>query len=80
MAASTWLFILGAFFIVVSTGFLIWGFKESRDLEEGLSQRYDLREFLERTPDSPQPGALKAGGIIGLAIGVIMLVGAFIAM
>jgi hypothetical protein len=80
MAVSTWLFILSAFFIVVSAGFLLWGFKEARDLEEGLAQRYDLREFIERTPDSPQPGALKTGGVIGLAIGVVMLVGAFIAM
>jgi hypothetical protein len=80
MTVSTWLFILSAFFIFVSLGFLLWGFKEARDLEEGLSRRYDLREFIERTPDSPQPGALKIGGVIGLAIGVVMLVGAFIAM
>ena len=79
MSSATWLFILGGIFIFVGAGFLLWGRKEARDLEEGLASRYDLREFVEHTPESPQPGALITGGIIGLVLGLgLIIVGFFL--
>jgi hypothetical protein len=78
MSGSTWSFVLGGFFILLGIGFLLWGRKEGRQLDEGLSQRYDLREFVEHTPERPEPGALTIGGIIGLVLGVSLVIAGFI--
>jgi hypothetical protein len=78
MTAAAWSFTLGGFFILLGAGFVLWGRREARQLEEALSQRLDLREFMEHTPESPQPGALVSGGAISLALGVILVVAGFI--
>jgi hypothetical protein len=72
------LFILGGFFILLGIGFLLWGRKEVCDLDEGLASHYDLREFMEHTPERPEPGALTTGGIIGLALGAGLVIAGFI--
>jgi hypothetical protein len=74
MSNTVWLFIIGGFFILLGVGFLVWGRKEGTDLEEGLASHYDLREFVEHTPERPEPGALTIGGFIGLALGVGLVV------
>ena len=77
MSNATWSFILGGFFILLGVGLLLWGRKEARDLEEGLASRYDLREFVEHTPERPEPGALATGGVIGLVLGVALVIAGF---
>jgi hypothetical protein len=77
MSNATWSFVLGAFFIFLGIGFFLWGRKETSDYEAGLASRYDLRELMEHTPERPEPGALKIGGIIGLALGVGLVVAGF---
>ena len=74
MSTQAWSIVLGAFFIIVSVGLYFWGHKESHDYEESLSNRYDLREFIEHTPERPEPGALKIGGIIGMVLGIGLVV------
>jgi len=78
MSDAAVLFIIGGCFILLGTGFFFWGRKEQRDYEEGLAGRYDLREFVEHTPERPEPGALKTGGVIGAVIGIVLLVIGFI--
>jgi len=78
MSNAAWLLIIGGFFILVGAAFFLWGRKEAREYEEGLASRYDLREFVEHTPERPEPGALKTGGIIGVALGVVLLIAGFI--
>ena len=73
MSSAAWSFTLGGLFLALGTGFIIWGRKEAKDLEEALAQQRDLREFIEHTPESPQPGALVIGGIISVVIGIGML-------
>jgi hypothetical protein len=70
MSTQTWSIVLGSFFIGVSIGLFLWGRKEARAYEEGLATHYDLREFVEHTPERPEPGALKTGGVIGLVLGI----------
>ena len=70
MSTQAWSILLGSFFIAVSAGFYFWGRKESQEYEESLTNRYDLREFMEHTPERPEPGALKIGGIIGVVLGM----------
>ena len=70
MSTQVWSIVLGSFFIIVSVGFYFWGRKESRAYEESLINRYDLRDFIEHTPERPEPGALKIGGVIGAVLGI----------
>jgi len=70
---------MGGLFILLGLGAIIWGRSEEKSYYDSLSSRPDTREFLERWPHRPQFGALKIGGWIAVAIGVLMIVmgGAF---
>jgi uncharacterized membrane protein HdeD (DUF308 family) len=70
--------IIGAFFMVLGVGAIIWGFNEERRYYDSLATRYDIREFIERLPRRPEPGSLKTGGVISLVIGAVMLIAGFI--
>jgi len=71
---------LGGLFILLGLAGIIWGKREEKSYYDALSTRPDVREFLEHWPQRPEPGALKIGGWIAMAIGLLMLVmgGAFL--
>ncbi len=73
MPDSSWyvLVIVGGVFVVLGIGGLVWGWYEEKRLFEELAAKPDLREFSLKHIDSPQPGALKIGGWIAVAVGVI---------
>jgi hypothetical protein len=73
MSTPIWSIVLGVFFIIVGSGFYLWGRREARLYEEALTSRYDLREFMEHTPERPEPGALKTGGVIGFVLGIMLI-------
>ena len=77
MSISSWCFTLGILFVLIGIGFFLWGKKEAYDYVLFLVSRRDLREFMERTPERPEPGALKNGGVIGLVIGFWLLLAGF---
>ena len=77
MTSSAWSFTLGGLFTLIGIGFILWGRREASQLEEALSQQLDLREFMEHTPERPQPGALVTGGIISLVLGFGLLAAGF---
>jgi len=64
---------MGGLFILLGLGAIIWGRREERSYYDSLSTRTDVREFLEHLPEHPQFGALKIGGWIAIAIGVLMI-------
>ena len=65
---------VGGLFIILGLATIIWGKSEEKGYYKSLSTRAgDLREFLAHWPQRPQPGALKIGGWIAIAIGVVML-------
>jgi len=64
---------MGGLFILLGIATIIWGKREEKSYYDFLSSRTDLREFLEHEPLCPQPVALKIGGWIAIAIGLIML-------
>ena len=66
--------IVGGVFLVLGVLGIYWGMHEEKRLFEALAAKPDLREFSLRHVESPQPGALKIGGWIAIALGVIMLV------
>jgi amino acid transporter len=68
------LVILGCVFIILGIALMIWGKKEETNYYNTLSTRPDTREFMEHWPGRPQFGALKIGGWIAVAIGLLMLI------
>ena len=76
MSEGEWLIfiIIGAVFFVLGILAFIWGRYEEKKIFEALAEQHDLREFTLKHVESPQPGALKLGGWLGLAIGVILIV------
>ena len=64
---------IGGVFILLGLAAIIWGKREEKSYYDSLSTRADLREYLEHWPQRPEPGALKVGGWIAVAIGLLML-------
>jgi hypothetical protein len=64
---------LGGFFVLLGLAAIIWGSREERGYYNSISTRVDVREFLERRPRRPEPEALKIGGWIAIAVGLLML-------
>ena len=71
---------MGGLFILLGLAAFIWGKREEKSYYNSISTRHDVREFLEHEPERPEPGALKIGGWIAMAIGLLMVVmgGAFL--
>jgi uncharacterized membrane protein len=76
MAQGDWfiLLIVGGVFLIIGIILLLWGRYEGKRLLEALASRRDLREFTLGNKANPQPLALKIGGWIAIAVGVILLV------
>ncbi len=71
---------LGGLFVILGLAAIFWGKGEEKTYYDSISTRPDVREFLEHEPKRPEPGALKIGGWIAIAIGLLMVVmgGAFL--
>lgn len=76
MPEGEWFFLMGVGggFIVLGIIGLLWGRHEEKRYFESLTNRTDVREFLSHWPERPQPGSLKVGGWIAIALGVLLLV------
>jgi hypothetical protein len=64
---------LGGLFVLLGLIAFIRGKREEKSYYNAISSRHDVREFLERNPERPEPGALKIGGWIAITIGLLML-------
>ncbi|MCL0091339.1 hypothetical protein M1N57_00485 [Dehalococcoidales bacterium] len=64
---------IGGLFILLGLATMLWGKVEEKGYYNSLSTRPDVREYLEHWPERPEPGALKIGGWIAIAIGLAML-------
>jgi hypothetical protein len=80
MPEGKWLIlvIIGAAFAILGVIPIILGIREEKRIFEALSKKPDLREFSMKHVESPQPGALKIGGWIAIALGVILVVAGII--
>ena len=67
--------VVGGVFIVLGVAGLLWGMREEKTYFTAMSKRRDdLREFVDHWPPRPQPGALKIGGWIAIAVGVVLFI------
>ena len=67
------LIVMGSVFVLLGIASLFWGRGEEKGYYNALSNRSDVREFLEHDPERPEPGALKIGGRIFIVIGLLMI-------
>ncbi len=66
---------VGGGFIILGIIGIIWGGHEEKSYFNALAARPDdMREFMEHWPARPQPGAVRTGGWIAIAIGLLMLI------
>ncbi len=65
--------IIGFIFLILGAIGIFWGRKEEGTYYSSVSERTDVREFLERLPGRPEPGSLRIGGKICFAVGVVVL-------
>lgn len=64
----------GGIFILLGISFYIWGRAEEQRYYDSMpARRFDVREYLERSPFRPEPGSLKIGGWIAMALGLLMV-------
>ncbi len=64
---------MGGLFILLGVIAVIGGKREEKDYYDSLSSRLDMREFLEHSPERPEPGALRIGGWLAIGIGLLMV-------
>jgi len=64
---------MGGLFIILGLLALFRGRGEEKTYYNGIGARRDVREFVEHQPERPEPGALRIGGYIAIAVGLIML-------
>ena len=76
MASQGWwvAIVLGAVFVLLGLGAVLWGRREEKSYYDALTTRTDLREFFAHWPMRPQPEALKIGGWIAVAVGVVIAI------
>ncbi len=80
MQSGDWviLAIIGGVFVVLGLVALFWGRYEEQKIFAHLAEQHDLREFTLKHVESPQPGALKMGGWLGISLGVVLGIAALI--
>lgn len=73
---------MGGFFLLLAIISFLWARGEERGINDALSRRRDLREFVTRWPPHIEPGALRAGGWILIATGLVLIIlgGIFLAI
>ncbi len=75
MLQADWFILMGVggFFILLGLGAIIWDKREKKSYYNAVSAQKDVREYLEHQPERPELGALKLGGWIAIAIGLVMI-------
>ena len=75
MFENEWLavMVMGGVFILLGLAAFFWGRGEEKSYYDAIATRSDVREYLEHEPRRPEPGALKIGSWITIAVGLVML-------
>ena len=76
MLEHDWLIVMvmGGVFVLLGITTFFWGRGEEKGYYDAISTRSDVREYIEHSPQRPEPGGLKAGGWIAIAVGLLLLI------
>lgn len=64
---------VGCFFILLGIISLLWAAREERGMKNVLSQRTDVRDFINGWPMRVGPGSARIGGLAFIVIGTAAL-------
>lgn len=67
------LMVMGDVFLLLGLILFFWGRVEEKRYYDATATRSDAREYLEHKPQRPEPRALKIGGWIAVAVGLLLL-------
>jgi glycerol-3-phosphate acyltransferase PlsY len=65
--------IIGGSFVILGFIGFFWGRREEGAWWSSVSKKIDVREFIERDPGRTEPNALRTGGKISIAVGIVIL-------
>jgi hypothetical protein len=65
--------IIGGVFVVLGIFAFLWSKREEGAWWSTISNSVDVREFIDHSPGRPEPNALRIGGKICIAVGVVLL-------
>jgi uncharacterized membrane protein len=63
---------VGGIFVILGIILILLGRGEAKGYYNSLAARHDVREYLEHWPQRPRVGAVKIGGWIFLAVGLVL--------
>jgi dipeptide/tripeptide permease len=67
------LIIIGAVFLLIGIVIFSIGRKEEKDYCDELSNKADVRKYIEHRPDNIQAWGFKVGGYTAVVIGLVLL-------
>ena len=75
MPRGDWLLfmIVGGVFVLLGVVAMWWAHREEQRYYTALSHRPDVREYLEHWPPRVEPGALRIGGWVAVAVGLVLV-------
>jgi hypothetical protein len=65
--------IIGAVFILLGAFSFYWSKRETSSYYSNIAVKIDVREYLDHLPWRPEPAALRIGGKICIAVGIVVL-------
>jgi hypothetical protein len=65
--------IIGGAFVILGFIAFLWSRREEGAWYKSVSEKIDVREFLVRDPGRQEPNALRTGGKICVAVGIVIL-------
>lgn len=66
--------VMGVGFIVLGAFAVYWGRREEKHYYDALASRQDLHEYVAHSPKRPEFGALQIGGVISVALGIVLFI------
>ncbi len=64
---------IGGIFVVLGIIGFLWSKREEGAWYSTVSEHVDVREFVDHSPGRPEPDALRVGGKICIAVGIVLL-------
>lgn len=65
--------IIGGLFVIIGIVMMLWGNRGERRYKASMTRRTDMREFLEQWPKHFGYDSYKLGGVIFIAVGIVLL-------